>query len=471
MPEDETGNDPFGSFRSESIFISLGRSLKKFWIERKKRMFIPPYRAKNIHWEITFRALGWSKETIQKFWIIFCRINRSRTGEITIIEFLNYFNLDRTQYVQKCFEYFDTTGGNDIDFLEFMVSIWNICTLDAQTLTNFTFDLYDLDSDGELTYPEIEKMVLELFGSTDNIKSMKSTECLQDLTIFAEERGGVITLDSFAYFVMNHSMLLFPIFQIQRVIQTKVMGMWYWSKETQRRNKMSRNSEQSLNPRHVQVLLRTYKTGSVAAILTHTGDPNVALKKWIENENVSNNIELPQSDGKINSQEGRKSFWELASKVVSPKVPRSKNNKPQGRFANLMTSVISKSNSGLKTAKNIVQATGVEDKSDNKRYLFAKSQRNEHEDYTEGKIRDKINVHQSVEKTRNYHTNSQHHEDKKDRPIVPADCMETDLVKKSLPQRKDDGRLSVNTSTTNSDVSFTTRNSNKGFNVLCKQKK
>ena len=103
------------------------------------RVSIPPYQPSNAHWEITFSALGWGRETINKFWVVFCKINRSRSQEITVFEFLHYFNLDRTDYVEKCFEYFDTTGGDSIDFLEFMVSVWNICTLKIDTLTNFTF--------------------------------------------------------------------------------------------------------------------------------------------------------------------------------------------------------------------------------------------------------------------------------------------------------------------------------------------
>ena len=253
MPEDQWNRGQNDSFRRESLLQQVFRPLHESFIEWKKMIIIPPYQSKNIHWDITFKALGWKSDIIEKFWVIFCRINKSRSGEITILEFLNYFNLDRTQYVEKCFEYFDTTGGNDIDFLEFMVSVWNICTLDARTLTNFTFDLYDLDSDGELTYPEIEKMVCELFGRNDKKRGSRGRECLQDLTYLAEEKGGVITLDVFTFFTMNHSMLLFPVFQIQRIIQNKVMGLRFWKLEIQRRLKSKDEGKQFFNPRHVQV--------------------------------------------------------------------------------------------------------------------------------------------------------------------------------------------------------------------------
>ncbi len=99
----------------------------------------PVYQPTNKQWEVTFRTLGWDRNLIEDFWAVFCRINKSRSGEITIFEFLNYFNLDRSGYVEQCFNYFDTTGGDSVDFLEFIVSVWNICTMKVDTLTNFTF--------------------------------------------------------------------------------------------------------------------------------------------------------------------------------------------------------------------------------------------------------------------------------------------------------------------------------------------
>ena len=55
----------------------------------------PIYQPTNQQWEVTFKTLGWDRSTIDDFWAVFCRINKSRTGEITIFEFLNYFDLDR----------------------------------------------------------------------------------------------------------------------------------------------------------------------------------------------------------------------------------------------------------------------------------------------------------------------------------------------------------------------------------------
>mmetsp|Transcript_68822 Transcript_68822/g.102317 ORF Transcript_68822/g.102317 Transcript_68822/m.102317 type:complete len:410 (+) Transcript_68822:242-1471(+) len=312
MPEEETSKDPLGVGRGKSYYDKL----VEYSLAAKEHMqnayYIPPYVPTNMHWEMTFSALGWDRETIEKFWVVFCRINKSLSGEITILEFLNYFNMDRAPYVEKCFSYFDTTGGDDIDFLEFMVSVWNICTLNVETLTNFTFDIYDIDSDGELSFPEIERMVQEFFGK-EGIESGLGKECLRDVTHFAEERGGVLNLTSFTVFTMNHSMLLFPIFQIQRIIQTKVMGLRYWEELERSRTENPIVSQQHVfDPRHVQILLRSYQTGGAAAILTHTGDPNKGLREWFEEQNGLKSTEEQIKEGK---EKARKRWKSMRSKI------------------------------------------------------------------------------------------------------------------------------------------------------------
>lgn len=280
MPEKERVRDPLGANRGKSFrqhAQTITSKAKKHYVEK---YYIPPYRPSNRNWEMTFAALGWKRRTIEKFWRLFCKINRS-SGAIQLEHFLDYFDLDWTKWTERCFKYFDTTGGGDIDFLEFMVSVWNVCTFKIDSLSNFTFDMYDLDDDGELSIPEIENMVKELFGDGGG------KLCARKAIEYAAERGGALNLNAFISFTASHQMLLFPMFQIQRRLQKKVFGIQFWeeiersSKETYDDAGRNRNE---FNPRHVQVLLRTYQTGGAVAVLSHTGDPNAGLRDWYDNQ-------------------------------------------------------------------------------------------------------------------------------------------------------------------------------------------
>jgi len=208
-------------------------------------------------------------------------------------------------------EYFDITGGNDIDFLEFVISVWNVCALNPETLSDFAFDLYDRDSDGEISYPEMECMIEELYGKTGK-RSTSGKQCLADLTYYAETQGGALSLDNCAYFTAHHSMLLLPAFQIQQAIQRRVMGPRYWEKvreQHERRVAKHLVGIHVYNPRYVQILLRTYKAKSAAAIMTHTGDPNEALRQWFERAREARalNISVPEPQ----QQQHPRSLWRM----------------------------------------------------------------------------------------------------------------------------------------------------------------
>jgi Ca2+-binding EF-hand superfamily protein len=287
------------------------------WMQHYKEMTtvvrIMPYkRHKNQHWDDTFRSMGWSKSMVASFWNIFCQINVSRTGEFTYDEFLKYFGLERTRYTVKCFEYFDTTGGGDIDFLEFIISLWNVCPVAPETLPYLAFDLYDLDADGELSTPEIEFMVEELFGVeqtggntdagvyTQNDFTGLAKACLDDFLHHSLQRAGKLTVDAFCNVVQRHSMFFFPIFQIQSAIRKKVMGDPYWQDAYQKRlrresrdrrlAKKNPNHQKVFQPRHVQIVLRAYKAKSAAAFMSHTGDPNEGLRQWMDRERKGHSI-------------------------------------------------------------------------------------------------------------------------------------------------------------------------------------
>lgn len=127
-----------------------------------------------------------------------------------------------------------------------MVSTWNFCTLDPRTLANFTFDLYDVDDDGEIAYDEIELMIEELYGKGWE-GSMLARDALNELALLSEKYGGGIPLDAFIRFQKRHSMILFPAFQIQRRVQEKCGGLEYW---TDQASKVSGQRFASLRVKH-----------------------------------------------------------------------------------------------------------------------------------------------------------------------------------------------------------------------------
>ena len=57
-------------------------------------------------------------------------------------ELLAFLDLEKTRFTRRIFSIFDEDGSGLIDFREFVLSLWNYCTLTKASLTMFAFGTY-----------------------------------------------------------------------------------------------------------------------------------------------------------------------------------------------------------------------------------------------------------------------------------------------------------------------------------------
>jgi Ca2+-binding EF-hand superfamily protein len=103
------------------------------------------------------------------------------------------------------------------DFREFIIALWNYLTIGDATLGLFTFDLYDKDCSGTLSYEEIEMMLKEIYGP--HFHSNKNAGSVIPYLQHHSKRKGVVDLDDFEVFAKNHASLFFPSFELQKSLQ------------------------------------------------------------------------------------------------------------------------------------------------------------------------------------------------------------------------------------------------------------
>ena len=117
-------------------------------------------------WLEQFEALKLTKSELIKLFKIYRAIDKDLKGSIDLEELLSFLEIERTSFTDRAFLVFDANGSGKIDFREFILSLWNYCTLTKATLDIFTFDLYDQDTSGELSYSEVLQMVEDLYGQS-----------------------------------------------------------------------------------------------------------------------------------------------------------------------------------------------------------------------------------------------------------------------------------------------------------------
>lgn len=113
-----------------------------------------------------FEALKFKPSEVLRLKQIFDTIDIDHSGSIGLKELLNHLDIEtNNKFSKRVFSIFDEDGSGQVDFREFVLSIWNYCTLSQATLALFAFDLYDADRTGFLSPAEIEGILKDLYGS------------------------------------------------------------------------------------------------------------------------------------------------------------------------------------------------------------------------------------------------------------------------------------------------------------------
>ena len=95
----------------------------------------------NAVWEHIFNQLNLEQDDLQKFSTVFWTMDRNHNGDVNMIEFLMYFNIERTRFTDRLFNTMDVSGNGQLDFLEFTVAVWNFCALENVDVYRFVFFL------------------------------------------------------------------------------------------------------------------------------------------------------------------------------------------------------------------------------------------------------------------------------------------------------------------------------------------
>ncbi|GMF64522.1 unnamed protein product [Phytophthora lilii] len=143
----------------------------------------------------------------------------------------------------------DRNRSGEVDFIEFVLAVWNYCSFNHASLVRFAFDLYDVDGSGEIEHDEVVRCVREVWGSAweSSPSAHKIVEKLDN--IMANTPNNRLSANLFQEFAVRHPMLLFPAFELQMEIQRKVLGKRFWSRATEKRGSIN---VQALNWDHVK---------------------------------------------------------------------------------------------------------------------------------------------------------------------------------------------------------------------------
>jgi Ca2+-binding EF-hand superfamily protein len=212
-------------------------------------------------WMELFASLRLTKDEVRKLYSIFCKVDLDGSGSVDTVELLTLLDIERTRFTEQIFAVFDNDGSGKVDFREFVISLWNYCTIGKAALEIFTFDLYDSDSSGELSPGEISMMLKDIYGKNHmNDAKVKMLGCADVSVVLmplvftpfpfpfrriqAElhkiDTRARINLTAFKNFTQTHQGMLFPVFNLQHQLRCNVLGERFWDKASNRRLELSK---------------------------------------------------------------------------------------------------------------------------------------------------------------------------------------------------------------------------------------
>lgn len=183
----------------------------------------------------TFDCLGVTDKEVGKLYKRFKLIDVDDSKSIEVAEILVHLHMEKTFFNKRVFGLLDTDASGELNFEEFMVGLWNYCSVEDEHFEHFAFDLYDIDHSGNIDIVEAQFMVKDIYGEEfeHSVHAKRAYAKLAELDI------SVIDFPTFSAFSNKHKAMLYPAFALQMNLKKYIMGESFWRRQAQNRLKIS----------------------------------------------------------------------------------------------------------------------------------------------------------------------------------------------------------------------------------------
>ena len=154
-----------------------------------------------------WKKLGCSERDLKRLQKVFTSADSNNSGDLDLLEFLMYVDVERTHLSRSVFKLFDYDDSNQMSFKEFAFAIWNFNSLDHPGLGRFTYSVYS--KDGGVDAKGIEKFVEGVFGKEHGGPTSAKVEA--DLQLLRKQQGGKIDLHAWESFMSSAHSALGPL--------------------------------------------------------------------------------------------------------------------------------------------------------------------------------------------------------------------------------------------------------------------
>ena len=201
-----------------------------------------------------FRYLGLSKKQGMRMAKFFWSIDIDDSSTVSYLEFIRTLKQDNNKFNKNVFLLGDTSHDGALNFTEFIIAYWNICTIPANLMAPISFECYLVPGESAIHVDTLLKIVDEAMGVLSSTSSTRSEVYSSNHgahydpqnALKKEERQlkrlcdqySMVHLQEFLKYVHNHETLLKKIFVFQDDLRRSALSFHEWEKLTQKKVKL-----------------------------------------------------------------------------------------------------------------------------------------------------------------------------------------------------------------------------------------
>jgi Ca2+-binding EF-hand superfamily protein len=206
--------------------IKAQRAIKKLNIELDGVLQKKKQKAKNkLKDMVEFLAMG--EDDVMGLMAAFKEMDTDDSGEVSLEEFFDYIDVDRSIFGDKLFSFLDESNDGQLDFPEFFNAVGTYCMFGTNEWLQFAFGMFDPHGNGYIMEPELRELLVTIHG--DNPLHTGGVDRVMD--VFDRNGDGKVEWDEFASVNRRYASMFMPIFHIQKNMQRNFLGQRYWNRK------------------------------------------------------------------------------------------------------------------------------------------------------------------------------------------------------------------------------------------------
>ena len=171
--------------------------------------------------------LAMEEQDVLSLMAIFKEMDEDDSGEVSLTEFFDYIDVDRSVFGDKMFQFLDEDNDGQLDFPEFVNAVGTYNMFGVTEWLQFAFGMFDKDGNGYIMEPELKELLVTIHG--DDPLHTGGVDRVMD--VFDRNGDGKVEWAEFESVNKRYASMFMPIFNIQKSMQRSFLGARYWNRK------------------------------------------------------------------------------------------------------------------------------------------------------------------------------------------------------------------------------------------------